>query len=94
VVTNITTSRTTMNGLTTASQSATGALQAAQATNQLLGLVSQQLADLIAVMAAQSRAQSLSAAAEATNQDQAATQLNRFLTPGPAYTPTTITMFH
>jgi P-type conjugative transfer protein TrbJ len=94
VVTNITTSRTTMNGLTTASQSATGALQAAQATNQLLGLVSQQLADLIAVMAAQGRAQSLSAAAEATNQDQAATQLNRFLTPGPAYTPTTITMFH
>jgi P-type conjugative transfer protein TrbJ len=94
VVTNITTSRTTMNGLATASQSATGALQAAQATNQLLGLVSQQLADLIAVMAAQSRAQSLSAAAEATNQDQAATQLSRFLTPGPAYTPTTITMFH
>ena len=43
----------------TSSQSATGALQAAQAGNQLLALQTQQLADLTAVVAAQGRAQSL-----------------------------------
>ncbi len=93
-VANITTSRTTMNTLATSSQSATGALQAAQVSNQLLALVSQQLADLIAVLAAQGRAQTLAAAADATNQDQANTQLSRFLTPGAGYQPTAITMFH
>jgi P-type conjugative transfer protein TrbJ len=36
------------------SQSATGALQAAQAGNQLLALQSQQLSDLTAMMASQS----------------------------------------
>ena len=91
---NIDASRAAMNSLVGSSQSATGALQAAQASNQLLGLLSQQLADLIAVMAAQSRAQSLAAAASATDKDQAATQLGRFIAPGAAYQPTTITMFH
>ncbi|MGN6097116.1 MAG: P-type conjugative transfer protein TrbJ, partial [Bosea sp. (in: a-proteobacteria)] len=44
--------RTSIDTLVTASQSASGALQAAQAGNQLLALQSQQLADLTAVMAA------------------------------------------
>ena len=45
VVGNIEGARTSMNELVTASQSATGALQAAQAGNQLLALQSQQLSD-------------------------------------------------
>ena len=47
-VANIEGTRGAVNDLVTASQSATGALQAAQAGNQLLAVQSQQLADLIA----------------------------------------------
>lgn len=94
VVGNIDGTRTTMNSLVTSSQSATGALQAAQAGNQLLALQSQQLADLIAMMAAQGRAQSLEAAQRAVAQDQAREQLRRFLAPGVGYQSTTVSMFH
>jgi P-type conjugative transfer protein TrbJ len=94
VVGNIDGARGTMNTLVTASQSATGALQAAQAGNQLLALQSQQLADLTAMMAAQSRAQSLDAAQRAAAQDQAREQLRRFLAPGMGYQPGAASMFH
>lgn len=64
--------------LVTASQSANGALQAAQAGNQLLALQSQQLADLTAVMAAQGRAQTLAAARDAADEAEARERLRRF----------------
>ena len=57
VVGNLDTHRTEMSALVTSSQSATGALQATQAGNQLLALQAQQLADLTAAVAAQGRAQ-------------------------------------
>ena len=94
VVGNIDGARSTMNSLVTASQSASGALQAAQAGNQLLALQSQQLADLTALMAAQGRAQALDAAQRAAAQDQAREQLRRFLAPGTGYQPGTVSMFH
>jgi P-type conjugative transfer protein TrbJ len=94
VVGNITTGRTTVTSLGASSQSATGALQASQINNQLLVQISQQLADLIALESANDRAQALIAAAKATDQNQSATQLNTFLTPGPGYQPVTVTMFH
>lgn len=94
VVGNIDGARSTMNSLVTSSQSAAGALQAAQAGNQLLALQSQQLADLTALMAAQGRAQALDAAQRAAAQDQAREQLRRFLTPSTGYQPGTATMFH
>ena len=94
VVGNLDTNRSQMSALVSSSQSATGALQAAQAGNQLLALQAQQLADLTAAVAAQGRAQSLEAAQRATAQDQAREQLRRFLTPGTGYQPTTVTMFH
>lgn len=94
VVGNIDGARTTMNSLVTSSQSASGALQAAQAGNQLLALQSQQLSDLTALFAAQGRAQALDAAQRAAAQDQAREQLRRFLTPGTGYQPTTVQMFH
>jgi conjugative transfer region protein TrbK len=59
VVGNIDTNRTQMSALVGASQSATGALQATQAGNQLLALQAQQLADLTALVAANGRAQAL-----------------------------------
>ncbi|WOJ88332.1 P-type conjugative transfer protein TrbJ [Methylocapsa polymorpha] len=94
VVGNLDTNRTQMSTLVTSSQSATGALQAAQAGNQILALQAQQLADLTAAVVAQGRAQSLQAAQQATAQDQGKEQLRRFLTPGAGYQSSTITMFH
>jgi type IV secretion system protein TrbJ len=94
VVGNIDTSRAQMSALIGSSQSATGALQAAQAGNQLLALQAQQLADLTAAVAAQGRAASLEAAQRAAAQDQGREQLRRFLTPGQSYQPSTVTMFH
>lgn len=86
-VQNLDGSRTAVQSLVTASQSATGALQAAQAGNQLLALQSQQLADLIATMAAMNRAQALDAANEAAAKAQAREQLRRFMAPGRGYVP-------
>lgn len=94
VVGNIDGARSTMSTLVTASQSASGALQAAQAGNQLLALQSQQLSDLAALLAAQGRAQALDAAQRAAAQDQAREQLRRFLAPGAGYQPGTVQMFH
>ena len=94
VVGNIDGTRTSMDRLVSASQSAEGALQAAQAGNQLLALQSQQLADLTALLAAQSRAQALDSARNAASQAQAREQLRRFLTPGTGDQPHPARMFH
>jgi P-type conjugative transfer protein TrbJ len=93
VVGNLDTNRVQMSALVNSSQSATGALQVAQAGNQILALQTQQLADLTATVAAQGRAQSLQAAEQAAARDQAKEQLRRFLTPGTGYQPTAVTMF-
>ena len=94
VVGNLVTTRTQMAALVTSSQSATGALQAAQAGNQLAALLAQQLADLTAIVAAQGRAQSLEAAQRTSAQDQGREQLRRFLTQGAGYQPSSVQMFH
>jgi P-type conjugative transfer protein TrbJ len=79
VVGNIDGARTSMNGLVTSSQSATGALQAAQAGNQLLALQSQQIADLTALVAAQSRAQALELARQTQIEADAQERFRRFM---------------
>ena len=94
VVANLDTNRTQMSALVISSQSATGALQAAQAGNQLSALLAQQLGDLTATVAAQGRAQSLEAAQRTSAQDQGREQLRRFLTQGVGYQSTTVQMFH
>lgn len=94
VVGNIDGARTTMDSLVTASQSASGALQASQAGNQLLALQSQQLSDLTALIAAQGRAQALEASQRAAAQAQGREQLRRFLKPGVGYQPGDARMFH
>lgn len=94
VVGNLDTNRSAISALVGASQGATGALQAAQAGNQLLALQAQQLADLTATVAAQGRAQSLEAAQRAAAQDQAREQLRRFLAPSQGYQATAVQMFH
>lgn len=76
---NIEGARTSMDSLVTASQSATGALQAAQAGNQLLALQSQQLADLTATVAAQGRAQALESARQAAEEAEGRERFRRFM---------------
>lgn len=85
VVGNLDTNRTQMTALIGQSQSATGALQATQAGNQLLALQAQQLADLTALVAANGRAQALQSAEQAAAAAQGQEQRRRFLTPGTGY---------
>ena len=90
---NIDAQRAEMSALVGQSQGATGALQAAQAGNQLLALQAQQLSDLTAVIAANGRAQALGAAEQAAAAEQGREQRRRFLTPGTGYQPGNAQMF-
>lgn len=94
VVGNIDTNRAQMSALVGASQSATGALQATQAGNQLLALQAQQLADLTAVVAANGRAQALTEAERAAAAEQGREQRRRFLAAGSGYQAATASMFN
>jgi P-type conjugative transfer protein TrbJ len=94
VVTNLDNTRAQINALVSSSQSATGALQAAQSGNQLVALQTTQLADLTAVMASIARAQSLEAARTLATEAQGQAQTNNFLNYGPAYQPGSAQMFH
>ena len=78
VVTNIGGTRQSIGTLVSASQSATGALQAAQAGNQILAVQSQQISDLTAALAAQGRAQMLDAARSAAAEAEGRERFRRF----------------
>ena len=93
VVGNIDINRAEMSALIDRSQAATGALQAAQAGNQLLALQAQQLSDLGAVLAANGRAQALTEAERAAAAEQGREQRRRFLAPGAGYQPGNARMF-
>ncbi|MGL3822356.1 P-type conjugative transfer protein TrbJ [Sphingopyxis sp. R3-92] len=78
IVTNMGGTRRSISTIVGASQSATGALQAAQAGNQLLAIQSQQIADLAAVMSAQGRAEMLDAARAAAAEAEGRERFRRF----------------
>lgn len=88
------TTRTEMAALIGHSQGAAGALQAAQAGNQLLALQGQQLADLTALIAANGRARALAEAERAASAAQGREQRRRFLAPGTGYRPGRARMFY
>ncbi|TKT67806.1 P-type conjugative transfer protein TrbJ [Agrobacterium sp. LC34] len=94
VVGNIDSNHDEMAALVGQSQGATGALQATQAGNQILALQSQQLSDLIAMLAANGRSEALIEAERATAAEQGRVQRERFLTPGSGYQPGNAQMFH
>jgi P-type conjugative transfer protein TrbJ len=94
VVGNIETNRTQMSALIGQSQGATGALQTAQAGNQLLALQAQQLSDLTAVVAANGRAIALTEAERTAAAEQGRIQRQRFLTPGSGYQHGNARMFN
>lgn len=93
VVGNIETQRAELSSLVGASQGATGSLQATQAGNQILALQAGQLADLTALLAANGRAEALSAAEQAAAAEQGREQRQRFLEPGDGYQPGHAQMF-
>jgi P-type conjugative transfer protein TrbJ len=94
VIQNLDRTRAEIGNLVSSSQSAEGALQAAQSGNQLVALQTNQLADLTAVMASIARAQSLESARAAASQAQAREQMERFLNYGSGYQAQTVRMFH
>jgi P-type conjugative transfer protein TrbJ len=93
VVGNIPTNASAMSSLVSASQSATGTLQAAQAGNQLLALQSQQLSDVVAVLSAKSRADALEQARVAAAEAQGQQQYQIFSTR-TGYVPGNVSMFN
>ncbi len=78
LVSNMGGTHSSIAALVGASQSASGALQAAQAGNQLLAIQSQQIADLAAVMSAQGRAEMLAAARDAAAEADGRERFRRF----------------
>lgn len=94
VVGNIDSNRTQMSALVSQSQGATGALQATQAGNQILALQSQQLSDLVALLASNGRASALTEAERAAAAEQGREQRRRFLTPSTGYQPGNARMFN
>ncbi|MFT4197044.1 MAG: P-type conjugative transfer protein TrbJ [Pseudoxanthomonas sp.] len=84
---------TTLSDLIDRSQSAVGALQAAQATNQLLALQSKQLLQGQQLQAAQGRAVALEQARTAAIEAQSREARRRFMTDKPAYTGEPVRLF-
>lgn len=93
VVSGLSSTASEVRALTAASQSATGIVQAAQAGNQLLALQSQQLTELVALLAAQGRAQALDQADRQASREQAREQFQRFISRRDGYQPAAVEMF-
>jgi len=85
--------RAQAKNLISSSQGSVGALQAAQAGNQLMALQLKQLIDLTALLAANGRAQILDAAGKASAKAQAREQFKRFLGEGNSYQKSTVRLF-
>ena len=93
-VANLSNTSAQISALVASSQSASGALQAAQSGNQLVALQTTQLSNLTAIMASIARAQSLDAARRLETQAQAQAQTEAFLNYGAGYQPGSAEMFH
>ena len=87
VVENVQVDAQTLNGIVSRSQAAEGALQAQQATNQLLALTAKQQFQIQNLMAAQYRAQAVEQARRAQAEIDARAATTKFLGSGSAYTP-------
>ena len=89
---NIESTQQQTSSLVDASQSAVGVLQATQAGNQLLAVQAQQMSDLVAMLAAQGRADALEQARVAAEHEEARERFTRFMSTG-GYQPHSVTMF-
>jgi type IV secretion system protein TrbJ len=82
-----------LTDLVARSQSATGALQATQATNQLLALQAKQSIQAQQLQLTQGRAASLELARQAAATERAREVRRRFLGDGTTYTPQSVQLF-
>lgn len=87
VVENIAADEANLSNIVSRSQNAEGALQASQATNQLIALVTKQQFQIQNLMAAQYRSDALEHANRAQAQSDAQGATAKFLGSGNAYTP-------
>ena len=87
VVENVAADASTLDGIVQRSQGAGGALQVAQATNQLLALGAKEQFQHQALMAAQYRADAIARANRTQAQSDAEGATRKFLGSGTAYTP-------
>jgi P-type conjugative transfer protein TrbJ len=87
VVENVAADAGSLSALVAKSQGAEGALQAQQATNQLLALVAKQQLQIQNLMAAQYRADTTEAARRAQESVDGRARTKKFLGSGSAYTP-------
>lgn len=87
VVENVQADAQTLTGIVSRSQGAEGALQAQQATNQLLALTAKQQFQIQNLMAAQYRAQTVEQARRAQAEIDARAATTKFLGSGSAYSP-------
>lgn len=87
VVENIQSDTEALADIVARSQGAEGALQAQQATNQLLALTAKQQFQLQHMMAAQFRSEAVEQARRATQAAEARAMTKKFLGSGSAYTP-------
>ncbi|HYH70077.1 MAG TPA: P-type conjugative transfer protein TrbJ [Methyloceanibacter sp.] len=87
IVTNVREDAQALSQIVARSQGAEGALQAAQATNQLLALTAQQQLQIQNLMAAHFRSQAVEQAQRAQIERESRESVRRFLGDGRAYTP-------
>lgn len=92
-VQNFTSDERTLTDLVNRSQSATGALQAMQATNQLLALQSRQAMQAQQLQITQDRAAALEQARQVAVQERAREVRRRFQGDGTPYTPYTVNFY-
>lgn len=90
---NVSADESTLTDLVSQSQSATGALQAMQATNQLLALQAKQSIQTQQLQLTQGRATSLELARQAAAVERGREVTRRFLGTGTAYTPQPVTFY-
>ncbi|AOI82863.1 MULTISPECIES: P-type conjugative transfer protein TrbJ [Burkholderia] len=90
---NLTEDEGALTDLVSQSQSATGALQAMQATNQLLALQAKQSIQSQQLQLAQGRATALELARQAAAVERGREVTRRFLGAGTAYTPQPVTFY-
>jgi type IV secretion system protein TrbJ len=94
VVQGLSVTQSETNALVSSSQSAAGILQAAQAGNQLVALLTKQVAELTEATVAHARSQNLEGARQVADEQAGRNQLNLFLTTQQGYQAQPVQMFH
>lgn len=90
---NLLSDQSVVSQLVTQSQGAVGALQASQASNQLLALIARQAIQAQQLTVSQSRAGALDQARVAAEEAQAEQVRSRFVGSGPQYTPQSVNFY-